>query len=286
MEPSQMQLIAPQCVMTTKCICFSALALLLVLAVAAPVESAAAADTAFTYQGQLQQNGSPANGIYNMEFSLYAASTGGSPVSGPVTNNNVGVTNGLFTVMIDFGAGPFTGASNWLQIAVEPNGGETFTPLTPRMSLSPVPYAIFAGNVNPASLSNFSVSTATGTLPLNALPLAVVTNGASVVSVGSLMATNYGYVGRWVTNGYAITTNDTLLFCWGTNELLTLPAMAPMGKMFTIFSKNPSGSVILTTGSGSQVITAPGLGQSATVYLGASTSPSNVITVTFDGSNY
>ena len=57
--------------------------------------------------------------------------------------------------------------------------------------------------------------------------------------------------------------------------------MAPM-ETFTIFSKIPA---ILTTGVG-QVITAPGLGQSATVYLGASTSPSNVITVTFDGSNY
>ena len=40
--------------------------------------------TAFTYQGQLQNNGSPASGTYNMTFTLFAASSDGGPMAGPV----------------------------------------------------------------------------------------------------------------------------------------------------------------------------------------------------------
>ena len=76
------------------------------------------------------------------------------------------------------------------------------------------------------------------------------------------------------------------MFCWGTNQILTLPLAAPFTKMFTIFSKNPNGSVILATSNGSQTITAPGVGQVTAVFLGGAGSPSNVVTVMFDGSNY
>ena len=42
--------------------------------------------TAFTYQGQLQNNGSPANGIFNLTFTLFNTNTAGVPVVGPLTN--------------------------------------------------------------------------------------------------------------------------------------------------------------------------------------------------------
>ena len=54
-----------------------------------------------------------------------------------MTNNAVVVTNGLFTTAIDFGAGVFTGSSNWLEIAVETNGNGSFTTLTSRQQLTP-----------------------------------------------------------------------------------------------------------------------------------------------------
>jgi hypothetical protein len=113
--------------------------------------------TAFTYQGQLQNNGGPANGIYNFAFSLFTTNTGGSLIAGPVTDNAIMVTNGLFTVTIDFGSGAFAGATNWLQIYVETNGVSTFTTLTPRQQLTPTPYAIFAEGANASGL--------TGTIP-------------------------------------------------------------------------------------------------------------------------
>ena len=108
--------------------------------------TAFAQGTAFTYQGRLQSNGSSASGTYNLTFSLFNTNTSGVAIAVPVTNNAVLVTNGLFTVLIDFGIGAFTGTSNWLEIAVETNGGVSFTTLTPRQQLTPVPYAINAEN--------------------------------------------------------------------------------------------------------------------------------------------
>jgi hypothetical protein len=69
-------------------------------------------------------------------------------------------TNGLFTVLVDFGPGVFTGETNWLEIGVETNGTTLVTTLTPRQQLTPVPYAIYAetaGNLSvPLSASQLT----------------------------------------------------------------------------------------------------------------------------------
>ncbi len=126
----------------------TALALLALSILNSPLSSAHAQGTAFTYQGQLQNNGSLASGTYNLTFSLFATNTSGVPVAEPVTNNAVVITNGMFTVTIDFGPGVFTGTTNWLQIGVATNGVESFTALTPRQELTPTPNAIYAESAN------------------------------------------------------------------------------------------------------------------------------------------
>jgi hypothetical protein len=127
---------------------FIALALLAFLTLNHQLSTAFAQGTAFTYQGQLQNNGSPASGIYNLTFSLFNANSSGVAITEPVTNNAVLVTNGLFTVLIDFGSDVSIGGTNWLEMGVETNGTSTFTTLMPRQRLSPAPYAIFAENAN------------------------------------------------------------------------------------------------------------------------------------------
>src|SRR5579863_4139691 len=82
--------------------------------------------TNFTYQGQLFSGGAPANGIYNLTFTLFNTNATGTAIAGPVTNSATGVTNGLFTVTIGFGAGVFTGSNYWLELGVETNGGTSF----------------------------------------------------------------------------------------------------------------------------------------------------------------
>src|SRR5258708_3719545 len=75
---------------------------------AAQVCPALALNTAISYQGRLNVSGSPANGNFDMTFGVYTNSVGGGLIAGLVTKTNLGVTNGLFTVSLDFG-NPFNG---------------------------------------------------------------------------------------------------------------------------------------------------------------------------------
>jgi hypothetical protein len=102
--------------------------------------------TAFTYQGQLNSGGSPANGNYDFTFALFNTNhTSGGQVGGTLTNLDVGVTNGLFLTALDFGD-VFTGSATWLAIGVRSNGGNSFTALNPLQEITPTPYAIYAPN--------------------------------------------------------------------------------------------------------------------------------------------
>jgi hypothetical protein len=101
--------------------------------------------TAFTYQGRLTNGGSAANGAFDLEFKLYAATSGGGQLGSTNTLNDVGVSNGLFSVTLDFGVSPFTGQALYVQVAVRPGASTgAYTTLAPRQKLSPTPYALFA----------------------------------------------------------------------------------------------------------------------------------------------
>lgn len=108
---------------------------------AGEMHEAAAQSTAFTYSGRLTGSGAPVSGNYDMRFTLYDAENG-SIVAGPLPASPVAVANGLFTVRIDFGAGVFTGAPRWLDVAVRPVGGASYTMLTPRYEVTSSPYSI------------------------------------------------------------------------------------------------------------------------------------------------
>ncbi len=100
--------------------------------------------TAFTYQGSLQDGGSPANGAYDFQFLLFNAATAGSQVGSTVTLNDVNVVNGLFTVQLDFG-GVFDGTALWLEVRVRPGSSTgSYTTLSPRQALTAAPYALYS----------------------------------------------------------------------------------------------------------------------------------------------
>ncbi|HUV88600.1 MAG TPA: hypothetical protein VMY80_03025, partial [Anaerolineae bacterium] len=107
--------------------------------------SQASLGTAFTYQGRLTDGGSPANGSYDFRFILYDDAVGGSQVGGIVTVDDQTVTEGLFTVLLDFGSSAFTGDARYLEVAVRP-GASTgdYSTLSPRQALTPAPYALNA----------------------------------------------------------------------------------------------------------------------------------------------
>jgi hypothetical protein len=98
----------------------------------------------------LTDNANAANGTYQMTFALYDAVSGGTQTGATVTNNAVVVTNGIFSVELDFGAASYTGADRWIEVGVKKAADPDFSILTPRQKVTSVPYAVRAANVGNA----------------------------------------------------------------------------------------------------------------------------------------
>jgi len=211
--------------------------------------------TAFTYQGQLQSGGSPANGNYDFTFALYNANTtSGTQVGGTLTDTNVGVTNGLFTVTLDFGS-VFTGNATWLAIGVRTNGGAGFTALNPLQPLTPAPYAIFAEGANAAGLagtiSNSNI--ANGSITSNLLAVGAV--GSSQIASGIGLWSQSG-PNVYYNNGYAgigTATPATPLNVVSANDYLNtfLSGSSSVGTWLTLGNTGGGAQwTFISTGSG------------------------------------
>lgn len=163
--------------------------ILCVLAVLATASLASAQTTVMTYQGQLRENGSPANGSFNMTFRLFSAASGGAALEtfGPTA---VTVTNGLFSQALTFSAAHFSGADRWLEITV---GSNT---LLPRIKLNMAPYATFATKAPWTGLTGVPAGFADGIdndttysagsgLSLGGTTFSVANNGISNVMLAS-----------------------------------------------------------------------------------------------------
>src|ERR1035438_5297401 len=72
--------------------------ILLLSAINHPLSTLFAQGTAFTYQGWLNDGGSPANGNYDLRFAIYDLPSGGTLISGAATKPPHGAANGPFTV--------------------------------------------------------------------------------------------------------------------------------------------------------------------------------------------
>jgi len=164
--------------------------------------------TEFTYQGQLQSNGTPYTGACDLRFGLWDALSGGAQIGGTQTKTNVNLAEGYFTVQLDFGAGVFQGDARWLAIEVQcPTGTGGYTALSPRQPLTPTPYALYArgawqttGNTGTTPGAHFL-----GTTDNKALELKV--NGQRALRLEPSPITGAGpnvvggYVDNTVTNG-------------------------------------------------------------------------------------
>jgi len=171
--------------------------------------------TAFNYQGRLNTGDSPANGLYDLQFTIFDLAGSGSTVGGPLTNSAVGVTNGLFAVTLDFGGGVFTGPGRWLEIGVRSNGSGGFSTLSPRQQLTPVPYAITASNLSgtlPATqLTGTLSSTQLGgnyadPVTFNNAANSFTGNGAGLTGVNAATLAGLNSTAFWQIGGNAGTT--------------------------------------------------------------------------------
>lgn len=158
--------------------------------------------TAFTYQGQLKESGSPAGGTYDLRFRLFDAAVGGSQVGAPDCVDSVIPVDGLFTVELDFGTAPFNGDARWLEIGVRSDatpancgGGAAYAVLTTRQPLTAVPYAMYALD-GPGGVGGFWAANGAAISNTNAgfvgIKRSTPVNGNEYFGIQAPVASGYG----------------------------------------------------------------------------------------------
>ncbi len=119
--------------------------------------------SAFSYQGVLSSGGIPANGAFDLQFTLHDAVSDGNQIGSTLLRDDVVVANGVFSVTLDFGGGAFDGVGRYLGIGVRP-GSSTgdYTQLTPRVQLNAVPYAVRSLKATTADLLSATLPVSSG----------------------------------------------------------------------------------------------------------------------------
>lgn len=122
-----------------------------------------------TYQGRLSDGNTAANGEYDLRFTVFDALTNGTAQSSSVRIENAQVTNGIFTVPLNFGSALANNLkANFIEIAVRPgaaSGSDPFTVLTPRQPITRVPYSVNAETATNVSGGIVQLPITTGAPP-------------------------------------------------------------------------------------------------------------------------
>jgi len=207
--------------------------------------------TAFTYQGQLNDGGTNANGTYTIIFSLYDAASAGNLIAGPITDT-LALANGQFTVNLDFGSAAFNGAARYLDITVQ--SGSDSEELSPRVQVLPSPYALYAAvaatvtngaimnsqlaanAVNATNIQNGTITTAqiaagavtNANLTANAVNATNIASGQVVKSLAGFTDAVNLYAGENVSFFFNPTTGFNI-----TNGLVIAASPIPTVQVFT-----------------------------------------------------
>lgn len=179
----------------------------LILAVGAWFVPAVQAQTTdFTYQGRLSDgaNQTP-TGAYDLQFSLCDAN--GCPPALTITRDDVPVTNGIFTVSLDFGA-QFDGTARSLKIEIR-RGAETgeYTTLTPLQPINSTPYAVRSLNAANADNATNAVNATNAT---NAIRAQNADNATNAANLTTTLPVSQGGTGSTTQNFVDLTTTQTV----------------------------------------------------------------------------
>ena len=217
--------------------CLSAVVLLSWLAGASTL--LAQGTNAFTYQGRLFDGTNLANGLYDLRFTIYSNASSAAVVA-PITLSPVGVTSSWFTVVLNFGAGVFTGPPRWLGIEVKTNGAASFIALSPYQQITPTPYAIMAN----------SASNLLGTLPAGQLAGAVGNSQLANSSVTVSAGTGLSGGGAVALGGSTTLNNAGVLTVTGNADLTASPGSGNVGLSTTATDANTASRIVKRDASG------------------------------------
>ncbi len=187
--------------------------------------------TGFTYQGQLINNGAPANGTCDFQFKLYDQSGTGVPPTGGIqlgateTDLSISVSKGLFSVVLnyngEFGNTAFDGNGRWLEIAVRcPSAAGNYQTLSPRQFITGTPYTLGLrpGTVmNGISYQNLKIqsSAPSGGIPAGVTgEMLVATDGVGVYGSNTVTTAGATGIGVW---GRSYSPNGTGVKATGYN---------------------------------------------------------------------
>ncbi len=202
--------------------------LFLAVVVVCSARVSCAQTTEFTYQGNLRDGGNAANGNYDFEFALFDMLSAGSQTGATIPKNNVSVTNGGFSVKLDFGP-VFPGANRFLEIRVRLVGQPGFTTLVPRQLVNSAPYSV-------KSLNTDNAATATNALQLGGVAANqyVLTGDARLTDARDPLPNSANYVQNQNTapqsssnfdisgTGRAAIFNATSQYNIGVNRVLSI----------------------------------------------------------------
>jgi hypothetical protein len=152
--------------------------------------------TTFTYQGRLIKDATPLTDTCDLRFRLFDDVSSGSQVGATQTLPAESVSDGYFTVGLDFGQNAFNGEARWLEIAAQCTGDGGFTALAPRQPLTPAPYALALPGLytqqnatSPNIIGGYSGNTVT-----NTVVGATISGGGDALNIHQV-TDNYGTVG-------------------------------------------------------------------------------------------
>ena len=134
----------------------------LVLVIFAPAATAGLSEdqsNAFTYQGELWDDGNRASGQFDLRFSLFDGPTGDTTLAAALVFPDQSVAGGVFSVLLNFGEVIRNGGEQWLEIGLRRSGEQDFLILSPRQRLRAVPRARVAAVAGPAAVTSQAIVT-------------------------------------------------------------------------------------------------------------------------------
>ncbi|MDY6877927.1 MAG: hypothetical protein SWK90_17230 [Chloroflexota bacterium] len=220
--------------------------------------------TTFTYQGRLDDGGGPVTDTCDFQFGLWDDLSAGSQIGSSQNITSTAVTDGLFTVQLDFGSSAFAGDARWLEIAVRcPAGSGGYTTLSPRQPLTPVPYAIFASSAPWSGLTGVPAGFADGSdedttytagsgLALSGTEFSIDTGGITTTMLADDSVTSAKIIAT-VTTIASNTTLDAshqgIVLVSGDITVTLPPASTVTGATYTIKKTDETGDTVTISGT-------------------------------------